>query len=32
VYYEAYEYKNDALAREKRLKYHARGLIELKNV
>ena len=30
VYYEAYEQKSDALRREKKLKHHARGLIELK--
>jgi putative endonuclease len=30
VYYEAYTQKHDALAREKRLKHHARGFIELK--
>ena len=30
VYYEAYKSKSDALNRERKLKHHARGLIELK--
>ncbi|TSC89951.1 MAG: putative endonuclease [Microgenomates group bacterium Gr01-1014_5] len=30
IYYEAYKSKQDATLREKRLKYHARGMIELK--
>jgi putative endonuclease len=30
VYFEAYEHKTDAMRRERKLKHHARGLIELK--
>ena len=30
IYYEAFRSKSDAIQREKKLKYHAKGLIELK--
>ena len=30
IYYEAYQSKEDAISRERRLKHHAKGLIELK--
>ncbi len=30
VYFEAYEHQEDALRRERKLKHHARGIIELK--
>ena len=30
IYYEAFLSKSDAMTREKKLKHHARGLIELK--